>query len=256
MSLSSILLGIVVLVFACVLVIWIILKYTRPSTVIKLSPSTGTISQPKAVGNVSDIRESFFTPPGSTIMVSLYCGLRSNTQTIFNHDGYSILRFGYTVGLIITPGTQRSPPKTILAIKTQGTDLNSPYEYIDVQNFPLQKWVHVAIVREGRRFTVYYNGKVVGSNRTQYFPAIESSQFIIGSEGLVGEFVNPKLIPFPLRQHEIENELHSSSDTRNVPYKPMDFDIFNIFTCPDGLFCFSTSEPINDPLRVWKTPYA
>jgi hypothetical protein len=153
------------------------------------------------------------------------------------------------------PGNTQSTRKTVLSVKTQGP--TPSYEEILLENFPEQKWVHLTIVREGRRYTVYYNGKIVGSNRTKYFPVINSSQLIFGHEGLLGNFSNPKIAPLPFREHEIIAEMNSTTTTRNVPNTPFfDFSFLN-FGCPDGIFCTSTSSvPSSDPLKIWKTPYA
>jgi len=250
MSLSSILVaGSGVLLVAIVLT-WIILSYVRPVILKDLSPISGSLGAPTRIGTPSDARDNFFTPSGSTLMANIYWKMTDKNQPFF-----PILRFGQTMGLIVLPGGIRTPVKTRLVVKTQGP--GNGYETIDVQTFPEQKWVHLAIVREGRRYTVYYNGKVVGSNRTSYFPVIDSSQLIIGSDLVDGKFMYPKIAPTPLREKEVIAEMNSTSDTRHKPHTPFDFPFLEYFNCPNGLFCFSTSSPpTSNPLKEWKTPYA
>jgi hypothetical protein len=156
----------------------------------------------------------------------------------------------------ILPGGASAPARTRLLVKTQGP-LEKPEE-ISVAQFPEQRWIHLAIVREGRRFTVYYNGEAVSSSRTQYFPVVNSSQLTIGDARLRGEFALPTIAALPLRIEEIQSELRDTSNTRHEPYKPTDImAVFANLGCPNGLFCFSTSSPPKtDPLKMWSTPYA
>ena len=227
----------------------------RPALLYELSPNSGSLSSPTTVGNVSDIRNNFFTPSGSTLTANLYLDAVSKTTNLTS-TGRSILRLGSTVGLVLIPGSIKNPRKTVLMIQTQGP--KNDYEQILVENFPEQKWVHLAIVREGRRYTVYYNGRIVGSNRTKYFPTINSSQLVFGDVDIMGSFNHPKIAPVPLRDHEIKAEVGSTANTRHVPTTPFfDFSLLGFGGCPGGIFCTSTSsEPSSDPLKVWKTPYA
>jgi len=236
------------------LIIMLIFYFIRPVLLIKLSPKSGSLSSPTRVGTISDTRNNFFTPAGATIMTSVYLNAMSKTKNLIN-AGRTILRIGDTLGIVLLPGNTQTPRKTVLLVQTQGP--TNSYEQILLENFPEQKWVHVTLVREGRRYTVYYNGKIVGSNRTKYFPVINSSQLILGYPGLLGEFSNPKIAPMPFREHEIVNEMNSTTNTRNAPYMPyFDFSFLNV-GCPGGIFCTSTSSgPSSDPLKIWKTPYA
>jgi len=249
MSLSSILVAGSVVTLLTIVLTYIILSYTRPVLLKSLPPNAGSLHTPTRIGTTSDSRDNFFTPSGATVMVNVYWKMSDKTL-----EEVPILRFGETLKLVASPGGIRKPSKTTLYVKTQG--VKREYETIDVQTFPEQKWVHLAIVREGRRYTIYYNGKIVGSNRTTYFPVIDSSQLIMGNTGIDGEFMYPKIAPTPLREKEVQDEMNTTSDTRNEPFKPFDFSFLQ-FGCPNGIFCFSTSSPpTTNPLKEWKTPYA
>lgn len=258
MELSSILLAGLALLLLAAGIASIVLQFTRPKLLITMSPSQGDLSVPLNVGNPSQTRDGFLTPAGATFMVYVNCMVQNRTPSLQATNSVVPFRIGNTLQFQLIDGTSTSPPKTVLAIQTQSPS-GAKIEEIPLEPFPQQKWVHVAIVREGRRYTVYYNGKVVGSSRTQFYPSINSSQLSFGSSSMLrGEFVGPKVIPTAIRESEVLAEVEETSDTRYEPYKPIDWSsLVPKLGCPDGIFCasVSTTEAIS-PLKQWSTPYA
>jgi hypothetical protein len=172
------------------------------------------------------------------------------------NDGTVVFQFGNQLGCIIRNGGVSTPPKAFLAVLTaQDTP---KFEFIELPMLPSAKWIHFVLVREGRRFTVYYNGEVVASERTQYVPVVGAADLILGSSNTPGTFVFPKITPVPFRLEDVRRELHETSDSRHAPSIPTNWSALNIFKgCPDGLFCFSTSSPPKaNPMKYWSTPYA
>jgi hypothetical protein len=256
MNVSTLLVGVFIATLVALIIAYIILNNTRPSVLNKLSPKVGSLSKSVSVGSSAEVRDLFLTPPGATFSCYFYYAANNKTPSVYaKQDPITLFRMGDVLRFEILPGGVSSPPTTRLVIKTQGPKFQP--EEIPVKNFPEQKWVHVVIVREGRRFTVYYNGESVSSQRTQYFPVVNSSIISIGDTRLRGEFALPALRDVPLKIEEIQNELRDTSDTRYNPNKPMDFSSFFKIGCPNGLFCFSTSSPPQtDPLKMWTTSYA
>jgi hypothetical protein len=238
------------------LIAYTILNLTRPNMSSALSPKVGPLSNPTNVGNIADVRDSFLVPPGATFSVYVFCVVTNKTQTIGpTQEPINIFQMGNVIQLQILPGGASGSPKTRLRVQTQNN--SNVYEDIPLKDFPQQKWVQVTVVREGRRFTVFYNGEVIGSGRTLNYPVINSSQLKLGDARLRGEFVRPIITPTPMRVEEIQSDLKDSSNTREEPYKPTTFgDIFSKLGCPSGLFCFSTAkQPTNNPLKMWQSPY-
>ncbi len=257
MNLSTSLTGVMIVLFVSLLIAYIILSVSRPSAIVSLSPIVGSIGTPTRVGTSSDVRDLFLTPPGSSFIAYIFCTVNNKTPSVgATQDPISIFSMGNSVKFQILPGGISSPAKTVLSVKTQGAQ--TPTEEIIVPDFPQQRWVQLAIIREGRRYTIYYNGKPVASHRTTYFPVVNSSQLTMGDKRLRGEFVGVKVVPTPLRLEEIQSELRDTSDTRHQPYKPTDIaSVIAKLGCPGGLFCFSTSStPKGNPLKMWESPYA
>lgn len=258
-TLSSILIVIIILVTIITGITYAILTSTRPALLYGLQPQNGSIDTPTKVGTIEDTRNSFLVPAGATLSSYIFCTVNNKTQGLGanSESPIPIFQIGRTFQFQILPGGVSRPTQTRLSIRTQGPTVQE--EFITVEPLPEQKWVQVVIVREGRRYTVFYNGIVVGSARTQYFPVVNSSPLTIGDARLRGLFAFPKIAPTPMRQREIQQELSETSNTRHEPYITSFLDTSVSFKlgCPNGLFCFSTSSPpTTNPLQVWKSPYA
>jgi hypothetical protein len=257
MDTTSLFIGILILVGIATLIAYTVLSTVRPAVMKGLTPRVGALNGGTRIGTSSDVRDGFLSPPGATFSVYLFNAANSKTPLIGNtQEPITLVAMGSALQFQILPGGASSPPKTRLVIHTQG-GLKDPEE-IPVPMFPEQKWVHLSIVREGRRFTVAYNGQHVASQRTQFFPVVNSSQLVIGDPKLRGEFALPMIAPTPMRLEEIQRELAETSNTRHEPYKPLNFGgLVSNLGCPNGIFCFSTSQPpTGNPLKTWQTPYA
>jgi hypothetical protein len=261
MGVSTIVIVILLVLFVTLSISLIIVSNLRPNMYTSLSPSSGSMSQTN-IGSPTDVRNNFMTPPSSTILVYINYKSNNKTSTLSNNrKPLRILELQNSLRFELIPGNMKSPQSTQLTIQTRGENNVMTYESFPIKGLPQQKWIHLVIVKEGRRYTVYYNGVAVFSERTKHFPTINSSQFIIGDNELTGVFALPRIAPTEYRIDNVLADLAATSDTRHKPYLPTDsiFPQFVMpsFGCPNGIFCFSTSSPpIQNPLKQWKTPYA
>jgi len=234
------------------------------STVFSLRPSStsalrtqdgstnGTLASPTFVGTPQDIFDGFFKGPGGTISIYLYVGGRLPST------GASLVTIGNVLEFGMLPTGNGSYPETTLNIRQVTTDTSEAIYKIKCEPLPIQKWIHVTIVREGRRFTVFYNGSVAADERVARNIVPVLNPITVGSESVPGEWAYVKLTPYAYRLENIQDEMAKTSDTRHVPYINQNMS-FNLFSCPNGLFCFSANtsqESTLNPLRRWQTPYA
>jgi hypothetical protein len=258
MEVSTLLIAVLIATMIATGLAAVILRFTRPKLLKGLEPFQGALESQISVGSPSDIRTRFITTPSGTLMVYLFCTAPTKTPVLNAPSQImTLLRIGNILQFQLLPGSTSQPPKTQLVVQTQSERPN--FETIPVADFPFQKWVLLTIVKEGRRFTVYYNDTIVANSRTQYYPVINSSSFIIGHPSLRGKFIGPKVVPTAVRKDELLAELAATSDTRHQPYTPFGFmDIFSVkLGCPGGIFCPSTTVvPQLGPLQEWKSPYA
>jgi hypothetical protein len=255
MELSTILIVLLLVSFVILTIVYFILSAGRPAALQGVSPKVGSMNKETIVGTINDSRDTFLAPAGATFMTYIYCAINNKTSSL-TQDPITLFKFGSVTQLQLLPGGVSQPPKTRLLVRTQKDAGEN--EYIDLPMFPEQRWVHVAIVREGRRFTVYYNGEPVASKRVIYYPVINSSQLVIGNSRLAGEFALPRFASIPLTQEEIKEILAETSNTKYEPYKPMDIlGSFASLGCPNGIFCFTiNSQPTEFPMKTWSSPYA
>jgi len=132
-------------------------------------------------------------------------------------------------------------------------------ETIPLPNIPFQKWTYVTVAREGRRFDVYYNGKLVASKRTQNIVDLRTGfgPIVAGDPSLTGKVALVEALPQKLIQAEVEAKYKQTSDTTGKPNLSDVGDIFDyIPSCKGGSCITGPSVRPASPLLDWQTQYA
>ena len=136
-------------------------------------------------------------------------------------------------------------------------------EIMELQPLPKQKWICIAVLRDGRRFDVIYDNKIVSSQRLQNYPVVIGSPLSVGNKGLMGSMIHMIISGRRLTPTEVERERLKYVDTANMVIESNLFDIsfpslsFSLFgQCPPGLPCDPITKPPRSNLLEWKTPYA
>jgi hypothetical protein len=132
-------------------------------------------------------------------------------------------------------------------------------ETIPLPEIPFQKWTFVTIAREGRRFDVYYNGKIVVSKRTQHVLDVRSAFGAVtaGDKNLSGKIALAQALPQKLTQSEVEATYKANSDTTGKPYAKEDINIMDYLPGCKGGDCISGPKMRpTSPLLDWETQYA
>ena len=132
-------------------------------------------------------------------------------------------------------------------------------ETIPLPEIPFQKWTFVTIAREGRRFDVYYNGKVVMSKRTQHIVDSRSGfgPIMAGDPNLIGKLAFVQTFPEKLNQSDILSHYKANSDTTGQPVISAPTNLFDYLpNCKDGGCISGPKMRPTSPLLDWKTQYA
>jgi hypothetical protein len=148
-----------------------------------------------------------------------------------------------------------------LRVTTKDSSGVATDQIMDLPSLPKQKWICIAILRDGRRFDVMYNTKIVASQRLQNYPVVISNPLLVGNDNLGGSVIHVIISDRRLTPTEVDRERLKYVDTNNMVIESnaidMSFPNIRLFSqCPPGLPCDPVTTPPRNNLLQWKTPYA
>ena len=133
-------------------------------------------------------------------------------------------------------------------------------ETLVLPTIPLQRWTMITIARDGRRYDVYYNDKLVSSKRTEHIIDTNSAvgPILAGDKNLTGSVAYVQVFDTRLSQSQVAANYHSLADTTGKPYLanqgPKFTDVFSV--CEGGACLKGPSVRPSSPLLDWDTLYA
>lgn len=205
---------------------------------------------------------------GTTVMGFVYLRQGDKTLRYGPADQYvPLLQVENNWSLEILPSPkEKKAYGARLRVQTQRAG-QMEYEIIPLPPLPKQKWVWVALLREGRRFDVIYDQRLVASQRLERYPVVIASPLSIGNKGIEGRAIHWKVNARRLAPEEVERERKTHVDTNgrvveskwnpltNLEVPSLPFP--RLFAeCPAGLPCETVTAPPKKTLYEWKTPYA
>lgn len=132
-------------------------------------------------------------------------------------------------------------------------------ETIPLPEIPFQKWTLLTIAREGRRFDIYYNGKIVTSKRTQNVVDVRAAYgpIVAGDPNLIGKLAFVESFPEKLTQSQVEAKYKENADTTGQPRVSAPLNVFDYLPNCEGGGCISGPKMRpGSPLLDWETQYA
>jgi len=140
---------------------------------------------------------------------------------------------------------------------------NNDPEVIEINSIFLQRWNHVAIVKKGRKFNIYVNGKLDASKMCSSMPDYDTTQPLrIGDSRLGGKIALMSLAPYAMEIDEIRTLYKDSADNQGKPHITSgesiipEFsleDTFNSILCPGG----NCDSGVNKgPMYKWSSQYS
>jgi hypothetical protein len=225
-----------------------------------LLPSLTSLSTKKDILYSDQAKRKILATSGSTVMG--YFNIQAGDRTLKVSDSFvPILQVENNFFLEVSPAPKHNDNS---AARLRINTLNAgkmEYETIELPSIPKQKWVFIAILRDGRRFDVIYNNRIVASQTLANYPTVISSPLSVGHSSLDGSVIHIIVNNKRLSLQDVERERLSHIDTNDNVLEDnvfsFNFPGINLFAeCPPGLPCDTITNPPSNNLLQWTTPYA
>jgi hypothetical protein len=198
---------------------------------------------------------------GSTVMgyIKLLNGDRTSTYKNGTTQMIPIIQVMHNWYLEISPtSNDHSTVRLRVTTSHQGSTTD---EMIDLPPIPKQKWVFIAILREGRRFDIIYDDAIVASQRLLHYPVVVSSPLSVGNKGLDGSIIHVITNGTRMNPREVERERLAHIDSNHTVIEDNKINmslpaIRLLADCPSGLPCDPITKPPNNRLFAWDSPFA
>jgi len=161
-----------------------------------------------------------------------------------------------------------------LKITTVPSTATAPatYELVNLPPMPIQKWIFLCILRDGRRFDVLYNDQIVGSHRLTAYPNTSTAQSLQvapdananakGVPRFLGTAVHIFTQLYRMSPPDLAVLRAQNSDTTGAPPSALSFPLPSLFSLPDmrtfclpGLPCTVPTTPPPNPMQMWESIY-
>ena len=210
-----------------------------------------------------ELKNAWTSTAGSTLVFYIFPEINDRTS-VSGNEYASIVKIGtkQNFKMLVAPDAGRgyNMAPALLEIFIKG---NSQPEIVEIPNVPLQRWTSVAIVKQGRKFNIYINAKLMVSHMCTAMPDFDETQPLrTGDPRLGGKIALMSLAPYPMQAADIQSLITDTVDTDGKPILssgrplipiPTMADINNIFSCPGGN-CLTPKQP--GPMEEWSSPYA
>jgi hypothetical protein len=242
--------------------VYIIVYHIYPSSGTNdLLPKMTPLSTSQDIMYSDQVMSNILSTGGSTVMG--FFKITGNDKTMKIGDSFiPLIQVTNNWALEISPAPDfKSGSSARLRVFTSIPGKRNTEEIITLPPFPQQKWVCVAILRDGRRFDVIYDNQIVGSHRLENYPSVIPSSLSVGSIGLEGSVIHVLTNNVRMTPYAIERLRSTYIDTNGVVLEDNALDVslpsINIFAkCPPGLPCDPVTRPPPNNLIQWSTPYA
>jgi len=257
----------VAVVFSIYMLYYSISYAVLPKQVNQIGADEVNISTLAQVVNSEDLNNAWNSTSGSTLVFSIFPDIVDRTS-VSGNEYATVIQIGskQNFNMLVAPDAGRgySTAPAVLEIYEKG--ITDP-KIVEIPNIPLQRWTHVAIVKNGRKFNIYINGKLTISHMCTAMPDFDSTQPLrVGTPRMKGTIAMMSLASYPMQTNEIR-DLYSSTTASDgspntvgkIPILPS-FNINSLtsyFTfCPGGN-CANASNPGSPgPMESWSSPYA
>ena len=262
-----------IIIFSIMLIILVIVYFKNNKTTpgpVDYMPKMVSLSKATYPLSSSQAYKMLLSGSGSTLagLFNVSIGDRTNQLSTSTTNVYSTLFGVYgSMEFQIAPANLSTTDSTArLLIATQ----NGKTETVTLPALPAQKWVFIAILRDGRRYDVLYNNKIVASHRLDSLTNTGvQNQLQVGANPLsltapsrfIGNAIHVFALDYRMTPIQVAKLRSKYVDTTGAPPDPLPFPApINLPSfqtiCLPGVPCNPIDKPPPNALQAWSSPYA
>jgi hypothetical protein len=247
----------IAIIIVLAIIVYISVKYIYgKATIQDVAPDKFVLSDAKSIYLSDNVTQNILKPSGSTIMA--FVNVNFGDRTASTTSEYQSL-----IGIEGAFSLDISPKGSQLTVVTANGLVNDNTEQVQIPPLPLQKWVCVSILRDGRRFDIMYDDQLVASHRFEYFPKVVLQPLVVGNTTLLGSGIHVLIAPYRLTPSDVSKQRAKLSDTTGKPVgadtefglPPIPFTSIRSICIP-GIPCNPVSNPPSNALKAWSTPFS
>ena len=269
----------IIILLATIVVYTVIgIVYSSSNTYTDLLPTLTSLTTETQIVDSGTVKTSLLSQGGST--VAGFFNVQFGDRTLRMVDvliGKELPAMSYTTLLGVKGSFEfQIAPSRLFFDVSGGNDVQVPQstaqlivytthrEFTTIPLPPLtqQKWIFISILRDGRRFDVMYDDKIVASHRIDVYPLSISNPLVIGDKALLGQAIHMFTKSSRATPNQISALRASYSDMTGqppvkfpLPFLPIPFG--NVQTaCIPGMPCNPVSAPPSNALKAWSSRYA
>lgn len=247
--------------------IYILMDYwLLPSRVMQIGPNSMSLSKEFQVITNQQLKTAWTSRSGSTLVFFINPTIADRSGRVDNEYANVVkISSKQYFQILASPDAGRglylAPATFTVYQKNPSIPQIDEKEVIEIPNFPLQRWTCIAIVKQGRKFIIYLNGRATVSHMCDKMPDFDSLPLTIGDSRLGGDISFMSLAPYAMSPNEVLTTYKSNVDTSGKPLQPITLSgLFGNFVpyLPSGWWCpgGNCSTPASlSPLEQWKSPY-
>jgi len=255
------------IIFILLFIVFVVMLYTNQNPGIQdYMPDMVQLNKANYPLGSNQAQQILFSGSGATIagLFNVTIGDRTNQTTANNYT--TLFGVRGSIEFQLAPASVSTTDSTArLLIASQ-----AGAEVVSLPPLPAQKWVFIAVLRDGRRFDVLYNDRIVGSHRLDSFPNVGiQNQFQVGSDPrtstaparFLGQAIHLFAINSRMSPADLAILRAKYVDTTGAPPDPIPFPfpltLPSLQTlCIPGVPCKPVNKPPPNHLQAWSSPYA
>jgi hypothetical protein len=256
-----------IVVMATVIVIlavatYVVISIVRSGTGLQdLAPNPISLSSPNMLSSSQQVRDTLLGGEGSTLSAFVNVQMGDRTVRMDGSNYSTLMGVPGVVEFQMAPAPSAAGLLSGTVARLQIKTSNGNTETVEVPALPQQKWVFLTVLRDGRRFDVMYDDKIVASHRLMEYPAQIANQLVVGGKTFLGQAVHVLMAGTRLTPTQVQQQRGQLADTTGSP--PIKFPLplpipFGSLqtTCLPGLPCNPISTPPSNGMKSWSTLYA